>query len=82
MSVYRLRRARDRIYHLNMISYSVLFAFAGAFGWYWWETSGFQQPSSKGPLILMGVTGIAYLVVRGFLLMARFRQKEMQRNRV
>ena len=70
---------RERIYRLNMISYAVITVFVAAFGWYWWSTSGFQQPSAAGPFYLMGVSALAYLVVRGFLFQARKRQKELKR---
>lgn len=81
MLVYRQRRARNRVYHLNMLSYAVMALFLSTFGWYWWDSAGFGQPPSKGLLILMGLGAVAYLVVRGFLFMARHRQRELARSR-
>lgn len=79
MLVYRRRRARDHVYHLNMTSYAVITTFIAAFGWYWWDTAGFQQSSTVGPFILMGISALAYLVVRGLLFRARRTQRELKR---
>ncbi len=54
LELYRARRLRDQIYRLNMISYLVITVFVGGFGWYWWDSKGFLQPPSNGPLLLMG----------------------------
>ena len=54
LAIYRARKLRDRIYRLNMISYLVITVFVAAFGWYWWDSRGFSEPSSLGPFILMG----------------------------
>ena len=82
MLVFRQRRARDRVYHLNMTSYAVISVFLAAFGWYWWETGGFQHASSTGPFILMGISAVAYLVVRAFLFQARRQYRELKRIRL
>jgi hypothetical protein len=80
MAIFRARKLRDRIYHLNMISYLVISVFLAGFGWYWWDSSGFSQASSSGPFILMGITAVAYLVVRVFLFQARHKQKAMRQK--
>ena len=80
-AVYRARRLRDRIYRLNMTSYLVITVFLAGFGWYWWESAGFSRMSSLGPFILMGVSALAYLVVRVFLFRARSEQKAMRQKR-
>lgn len=67
----RRRSTRDRIYHLNMTSYAVISLFLVAFGWYWWETEGFQYKSSTGPLVLSGIAALAYLWIRLQLIRAR-----------
>jgi hypothetical protein len=72
------RRLRDRIYHLNMTSYAVITLFLAAFGWYWWDTGGFQHRSGTGPLILLGIAALGYLVIRMLLFAAR---KQMRRAR-
>ena len=74
------RGLRDRIYHLKMISYVVISLFLVAFGWYWWDSAGFTQPSSRGPFILMGAAALGYVVVRGLLFRLRQQRKEMRRN--
>jgi hypothetical protein len=71
MAVFRQRKARDRLYRLNMTSYAVITFFVAGFGWYWWESSGYTQPTGTGPFILMGLSAVAYLVVRGLLFQAR-----------
>ncbi len=78
LRVFRARKLRDRIYRLNMTSYAVITVLIGGFCWYWWDSRGFTQMSSVGPLILMGVAAIAYLVVRALLFRSRQVQKSMR----
>jgi zinc-ribbon domain len=78
LAVFRARRLRDRIYHLNMISYAVITLFLGGFGWYWWDSSGFTQPPTAGPFVLMGLAGAAYIVVRALLFRNRQLRKAMR----
>ncbi|MEJ8569811.1 hypothetical protein [Elongatibacter sediminis] len=80
LHVFKLRQARQKVYHLNMTSYAVISVFVAAFGWYWWSTAGFQQPSSTGPFVLMGLSAVAYLAVRVLLYFARSRLKALKRN--
>ena len=35
LEVFRERKLRDKLYHLNMISYLVITVFVAAFGWFW-----------------------------------------------
>ena len=70
---------RDRVYHLKMVSYLAITVFVAGFGWYWWDTRGFQQSSSTGPLILQGLAALAYVVIRGLLFAARRRLKIISR---
>ena len=80
LHVFQARKLRDRIYHLNMISYAVITAFLAAFGWYWWDSGGFERQSSAGPFILMGLTAAAYLLVRVLLFRNRHRQKVLRKK--
>jgi hypothetical protein len=80
LAVFQARRLRDRIYHLNMISYGVITLFLGSFGWYWVESSGFTRPPTAGPLVLMGVAAAAYVVVRALLFRNRQLRKAMRRS--
>jgi hypothetical protein len=81
LAVFRARKLRDRIYRLNMTSYAVITVFVAAFGWYWWDSRGFSQASSAGPFTLMGLSALAYLVVRGFLFRCRQLKKSMRVKR-
>ena len=78
VAVYRARRLRDRIYRLNMTSYAVITAFVAGFGWYWWASKGFTEMPHAGPFVLMGLSGLAYLVVRGFLFRARQQRRRLR----
>lgn len=80
LAIFRARKLRDRIYRLNMYSYLAITVFVAAFGWYWWDSKGFSEPSSMGPFILMGVSAIAYLVVRVFLFRARQLRRAMRQQ--
>ena len=80
LEVFRLRRLRDELYHLNMTSYSVITVFVGGFGWYWWDSGGFQYLASSGPFILMGLAAVAYLVVRVMLFRNRQKQKALRKK--
>lgn len=77
LEVFRARKLRDRIYHLNMASYAAITLFVAAFGWYWWDSKGFVQPPTVGPFILMAVAALGYLVVRAFLFRAKQQRKQM-----
>jgi hypothetical protein len=79
--VFRARKLRDQIYHLNMTSYAVITGFVAGFCWYWLDSRGFSEVPSAGPFILMGISALAYLVVRGFLFRSRQVQKSMRAKR-
>ncbi len=79
--VFRARKLRDQIYHLNMTSYAVITVFVAGFCWYWLDSRGFSEVPSAGPFILMGISALAYLVVRGFLFRSRQVQKSMRAKR-
>jgi uncharacterized membrane protein len=81
IAIFEARKLRDRIYRLNMFSYLVITVFLAGFAWYWWESKGFSQMSSAGPFIMMGITAIAYLVVRGLLFKARQERKARAQKR-
>ncbi len=75
-AILHLRKLRDEVYKLSMYSYAVITVFVIAFGWYWWDSSGFEQASSSGPYYLMGLSAVGYLLIRALL----FRKK-MERRR-
>jgi hypothetical protein len=78
--VFRARKLRDRIYHLNMWSYAAITVFVAGFGWYWWNSGGFVNPPTPGPFIVMAVAALGYLVVRAFLFRARQKRKAMRQQ--
>jgi hypothetical protein len=78
--VFRARKLRDRIYHLNMWSYAAITVFVAGFGWYWWNSEGFVNPPTPGPFIVMAVAALGYLVVRAFLFRARQKRKAMRQQ--
>jgi hypothetical protein len=80
LAVFRARKLRDNIYHLNMTSYAMITAFVAAFGWYWWDSGGFEHQSSAGPFILMGLAAVAYLFVRVLLFRKRQQQKALRKK--
>jgi len=77
---YHIRRLRERRYRLNMTSYAIITIFVGAFAWYWWESSGFLEPPSGGPLILMALAAVSYVVARGLQLRNRYRLRALHRE--
>jgi len=81
LEVFRARKLRDRVYRLNMTSYAVITVFVAGFGWYWWDSRGFFEASSTGPYILMGLSALAYLVVRALLFRCRQILKSMRAKR-
>jgi len=78
--VFRARKLRDQRYRLNMLSYLAITIFVSGFGWYWWDSAGFQHPPTMGPAILMGLGAVAYVVVRVFLFQNRRLQRAMRRE--
>jgi len=82
LNTFRVRKLRDKIYHLNMISYAAITVFVAGFGWYWKDTGGFQHQSSTGPFILMGLAAVAYILVRVLLFAKRREKKELRRKEV
>ncbi len=78
IEVFRSRRLREERYRLSMASYAVIAVFLAGFGWYWWASGGFVAPLSRGPLALMGLAALGYLVVRVMLFRNRQRQKALR----
>ncbi len=58
-----------------------ILVFLVGFGWYWLDSAGFSRMASAGPFVLMGIAGLAYLVVRGLLFKARQERKQMRQAR-
>ena len=80
MAIFLQRKARDRIYQINMASYAVITMFVAGFGWYWWDSSGYQEAASAGPFVLMGISAVAYVVVRVLLFQAKRKLKLLRQG--
>ena len=65
------RRLRDRIYRLKMASYAAISVLLAAAGWYFYEASDLDLTPSTGPLILVAVGAVAYVLVRALLFSAK-----------
>ncbi len=65
------RRLRDRIYRLKMASYAAISVLLAAAGWYFYEASDLDLTPSTGPLLLVAIGSVAYVVVRAFLFSAK-----------
>lgn len=76
--IHRARRLRDRIYHLSMLSYLAISVFLAGFGWYWATSGGFTRPPTTGPLVLLGIGALAYVVMRALLFRARQERRKMR----
>ncbi len=71
------RKLRDRIYHLKMATYAVITVFVAGFGWYWYATGGFQVRSPIGPMALMAIAALGYIVARGLLFQSKRKLKKL-----
>jgi len=80
LEVIQFRRLREKIYQISMISYAVMTVFIMGFGWYWWESGGFQYRSSSGPFIVMACAAMAYLAVRIALFSYRQKRRALQKS--
>jgi hypothetical protein len=76
----RRRQLRDQVYRLKMSTYGVITVFTGAFGWYWYDTEGFVVASSTGPIVLMALAAVGYLVARVVLFMANRKLKKLDQT--
>ena len=80
LEFFRARKLRERIFRLYMRRFLVITIFVAAFGWYWYASRGFTEPSQPSPFILMGISAVAYLIVRGFLFQARHQRRAMRQK--
>lgn len=74
---FERRRLRDRIYRLKMSSYAAITLLLVAAGWYFYETADLDLAPSAGPLVLVAVGAVAYVVIRGLLFRARRALKSL-----
>lgn len=71
------RRLRDRIYRLKMASYGAITLLLAAAGWYFYENADLEMTPSPGPMALVAVGAVAYLLTRGLLFVARREYKRL-----
>lgn len=65
------RSLRDRVYRLKMASYGAITLLLVAAGWYFYESSDLDLTPSPGPLVLVAIGAVAYVITRGMLFKAR-----------
>jgi hypothetical protein len=71
------RRLRDRIYRLRMASYGAITLLLVAAGWYFYQNADLEMTPSAGPIALVAVGSVAYLVTRALLFTARRAYKRL-----
>lgn len=77
LTEFARRKLRDRIYHLKMWSYGAFTVALAAFGWYWYASSTFQRPATFGPILLLALAAVGYLVIRVLLFAARRNLRQL-----
>ena len=65
------RRLRDKVYRLKMSSYLAITLLLAAAGWYFYEASDVNMTPSTGPILLVAVGSVAYVITRGLLFKAK-----------
>jgi len=71
------RRLRDRIYRLKMSSYGAITLLLVAAGWYFYQNADLELRPTAGPLLLVAVGAVAYVIVRGLLFKAKREMKRL-----
>jgi len=70
------RKQRQQRYRLNMYSYVALTVFIAGVIWYWVESGGFQRAVSTGPMILLTLGVLSYVVLRGMMIFQRIQARK------
>lgn len=65
------RRLRDKVYRLKMSSYLAITLLLAAAGWYFYEASDVNMTPSAGPILLVAVGSVAYVITRALLFKAK-----------
>ncbi len=71
------RRLRDRIYRLKMASYGAITLLLVAAGWYFDQTADLDLRPTAGPLVVVAVGAVAYVISRGLLFKAKREYKRL-----
>jgi hypothetical protein len=74
---FQRRALRDRIYRLKMATYAAITLLLAAAGWYFYETSDLDLAPSAGPLILVSIGAVLYVICRGLLFQAKRQLKRL-----
>jgi len=72
----RRRKQRQQRYRLSMYSYVALTVFISGVIWYWVESGGFQTAASSGPIILLTIGVLGYVVLRGMMIYHRIQARK------
>ena len=75
MAELKRRIYREKRYRLTMRSYIALTIFTIGILWYWVESEGFAGPPAKGPLLVLVIGTIGYLVIRTLMILLKMRYK-------
>lgn len=77
---FRRRQLRERIYRLKMASYVAITLMLAGFGWYWFGGGAFEGAGmARGPIILVALGAVAYVLVRAMLFTARRSLRDLAR---
>ena len=72
------RRLRDKLYRFRMISYLCLTVFTVGVIWYLVDTGWGTGLGGNVAMIIMAIGGLAYAVVRVFMIMAKREYRRQQ----
>ena len=70
------RKQRQKRYRLNMYSYVALTIFIAGVIWYWVESGGFQTAASIGPMLVLTLGVLSYVVLRGMMIYNRIQARK------
>ena len=71
------RRLRDKVYRLKMASYAAITMLLVAAAWYFYETADLDLTPSPGPIVLVAIGAVAYVLTRALLFRARRALKQI-----
>jgi len=71
------RRLRDRIYRLKMSNYAAITVLLAAAGWYFYRSANLDFTPTTGPMVLVAIGAVFYVIVRGLLFQAKRQLKRL-----
>ena len=75
MEEIKRRIYREKRYRLTMRSYMALTVFTVGMLWYWVGSEGFSRLPEAGPVILLFIGAIGYLIIRAMMVLLKMRNK-------